>query len=93
MTRLTVVIGITNKEAPLDFITSARSTSSYIANTIDSANEYRVSNVMNSVDVCSGLLVDTGASTHVICDKNLFTKFEPGFKQSDNWLVLADGTR
>ena len=40
-----------------------------------------------------GLLVDSGATKHIINDKNRFEWFDPGCKSEEHSLDLADGTR
>ena len=39
------------------------------------------------------LLVDSGATAHIINDKNWFDWFEPNYKSEEHSLDLADGTR
>ena len=41
----------------------------------------------------TGLLVDTGASAHLLCTKANFMSFEEGFDPAVTYLELADGSR
>lgn len=40
-----------------------------------------------------GLMVDCGATSHILTDMNCFTRFEEGFNPSSHYMELADGTR
>ena len=39
------------------------------------------------------LLIDTGATTHIVNDKNLFTSFDPTFDPKKHFLELANGEK
>ena len=39
------------------------------------------------------ILLDSGASVHIFCDKNLFSKFDKSFTTTDSYLELADGSK
>ena len=41
----------------------------------------------------NGILLDTGASAHVFCNKKYFTSFDPNFDPAANIIELADGSR
>src|SRR5215469_16604214 len=41
----------------------------------------------------SRLLVDCGASTHIICDESMFENFNKNFDPSNHYLVLADSSK
>ena len=45
----------------------------------------------NFVNQC--LLVDSGCTSHIVCDKEKFVKFDEDFDPSSNYIVLADNTR
>ena len=45
----------------------------------------------NDVNV-KGLLVDCGATSHIITDKNKFVRFDPDFDSSLHYIELADGS-
>ncbi|KAL6471867.1 hypothetical protein MHYP_G00205170 [Metynnis hypsauchen] len=40
-----------------------------------------------------GLMVDCGATSHILTDINCFTQFEEDFNPSSHYMELADGTR
>lgn len=40
-----------------------------------------------------GLMVDCGATSHILADINSFTRFEEDFNPSSHYMELADGTR
>ena len=67
-----------------------RSTHS-VNNIIDTV--YRLTALCNTVSQLSGVLIDTGASTHIVPDKSCFTDFEQDFNPADHWLELADGSK
>ena len=39
------------------------------------------------------VLLDTGASVHIICDKNLFSKLDKSFNKETSFLEMADGSK
>ena len=43
--------------------------------------------------VCSSLLVDCGATAHIVNDESMFTKFDEDFDAQKHVIELADGTR
>jgi hypothetical protein len=42
---------------------------------------------------CSSLLVDCGATSHIVTDKSTFTAFDKSFQPNKHYIELADGTR
>ena len=40
-----------------------------------------------------GILIDTGASCHILSNKNYFQNFDENFVPSENYLELADGSK
>ena len=40
-----------------------------------------------------GILIDTGASCHILSNKNYFLNFDENFVPSENYLELADGSK
>lgn len=43
--------------------------------------------------VVDGLLVDCGATTHIVHDLTKFTKFDMQFNPKNHYIALADGSR
>ena len=43
-------------------------------------------------DTVNSLLVDTGATTHILNDENLFSSFDSSFEPDKHFIVLADGS-
>ena len=41
----------------------------------------------------NGLMVDCGATSHIITERNSFTKFDESFNPKSHYMELADGTR
>lgn len=41
----------------------------------------------------NGLLVDCGATSHIITDRDSFIKFDESFDPRSRYMELADGTR
>jgi len=41
----------------------------------------------------NSLLVDTGATAHILNDKSKFLKFDDEFKPENHYIELADGSR
>ena len=41
----------------------------------------------------NSLLVDTGATAHILNDKSKFLKFDEDFKPENHYIELADGSR
>ena len=39
------------------------------------------------------VLLDTGASVHIICDKQLFTKLDTSLNKDTSFLEMADGSK
>ena len=55
---------------------------------------YKISSVKNCASGSDqGIMIDCGASAHIICTKSNFTSFDANFIPSSNFLELADGTR
>ncbi|PIK39827.1 hypothetical protein BSL78_23335 [Apostichopus japonicus] len=48
---------------------------------------------LDRVHEAKGLLVDCGATTHIINDESKFVRFEDNFNPSDHYIELADGSR
>ena len=48
--------------------------------------------VKTDTTLCN-LLVDCGATAHIICDRSKFISFDPNFDSSKHFIELADGTR
>lgn len=42
---------------------------------------------------CRQLLVDCGATTHIVCERSHFESFDNDFDCSDHSVELADGSR
>ena len=54
----------------------------------------KVNDCNNSVDALSQcLLVDCGATSHIITDKNKFKHFDDSFDSANHYIELADGSR
>ena len=43
------------------------------------------------MDQSNSILIDTGATAHILIDKNLFSFFYPNFIKENTYLELADG--
>ena len=56
-------------------------------------NVHRLSCVTNKTYNTQGILIDTGASCHIICNKGYFQAFDEDFVPSKNYLEMADGSR
>lgn len=41
----------------------------------------------------NGLMVDCGATSHILTEKNVFTRFDESFDPKSHYMELADGTR
>ena len=48
---------------------------------------------LNKASECESYLVDCGATSHIISDRSLFTKFDDNFKPEDHTIVLADSSQ
>ena len=52
-----------------------------------------VGNDIRSDECFNTLLVDCGATAHIVCDKNKFIRFDESFDTSMHYIELADGSR
>ena len=57
------------------------------------ANSYSSGNSKAEGKISHGLLVDCGATTHIINDKNKFVKLNENFNSATHFIELADGSR
>ena len=64
---------------------------SFVFNVSQSENVENVDNVCTTVE--NELLVDCGATTHILNDKTMFSSFNNEFVANDHFIELADGTR
>ena len=48
---------------------------------------------LDNVDCVNGLLVDCGATTHIVHDISKFTRFDEQFNPEHHYIELADGSR
>ena len=70
-----------------------KTVSDYKCNKKDALFAFRVTvDNFNSVSETS-LLVDTGATAHILNDKSKFLKFDDEFKPDNHYIELADGSR
>ncbi|GFO01845.1 CCHC-type Zinc finger, nucleic acid binding protein a [Plakobranchus ocellatus] len=58
-----------------------------------SDSAYECDSATSDCDEAAKLLVDSGASCHIITDKDKFVNFDNSFKASSHVLELADGSR
>ena len=56
------------------------------------AFKVKASDILNH-ETTGKLLVDCGATTHIITDESKFTRFDESFKPERHYIELADGTR
>ena len=69
------------------------------SSTCDENNEYHsftfftLKTETDTVDFCKSLLVDCGATAHIVTDDSDFVKIEEDFKPEFHFIELADGTK
>ena len=56
-------------------------------------NVHKLSCVTQTTYNTQGILIDTGASCHILSDKSYFKNFNAKFVPSENYLEMADGSR
>ena len=55
---------------------------------------FKVSQTFSTDNIkINGLIVDCGATSHIITERNSFTKFDESFNPKSHYMELADGTR
>ena len=76
---------------------SQQQTSSELSNKIAKAHYAFVCNVSNTLDALNtapnALLVDSGATSHIICNSDKFIHFDKSYDPTNHYVELADGTR
>ena len=72
---------------------SVRNSSSISDLNEDHSYVFKVSVDIANSDKVNGILVDCGATTHIVHDVSKFTKFDPQFNPDKHFIELADGNR
>ena len=72
---------------------NVRSTNFNLPNHDVIQNVHKLSCVTQATYNTQGILIDTGASAHILKDKSHFKSFDTNFVPSENYLEMADGSR
>jgi DNA-dependent RNA polymerase auxiliary subunit epsilon len=83
-----------NKKSMGDATKSVRNNSNNSDNMHDDHSyAFKIGVDITSSDKLNGILVDCGATTHIVHDLNRFTKFDTEFRPENHFIELADGKR
>ena len=88
-------IAIPYDNVPDDYSMSPMKRSTYTTSQYPKVNQnvHSLSCVSNKTYNTQGILIDTGASCHIIYNKGYFQAFDEDFVPSKNYLEMADGSR
>ena len=86
---------LADPDSSLDSVWGTSGDAAAAAEQPDQHNVYKLNGVIGYTlnQNNAGILVDTGATSHILSNKELFTEFDASFDPAEHYLELADGNR